>query len=136
MQRLKKKENIFMLMLIFFSAALFVKSYGQGMSVTNTTALAVSYRNGYAENALLGTICQIIFSFLGIARPDYAHVILFAQCFTIIQYIIVFLFFYFLLKKVEKKYLDIMAEKIRMSKRESMTIPGRLKGEENIIILK
>ena len=90
MQRLKKKENIFMLMLIFFSAALFVKSYGQGMSVTNTTALAVSYRNGYAENALLGTICQIIFSFLGIARPDYAHVILFAQCFTIIQYIIVF----------------------------------------------
>ena len=108
MQRLKKKENIFMLMLIFFSAALFVKSYGQGMSVTNTTALAVSYRNGYAENALLGTICQIIFSFLGIARPDYAHVILFAQCFTIIQYIIVFLFFYFLLKKVEKKYLDIM----------------------------
>ena len=79
MQRLKKKENIFMLMLIFFSAALFVKSYGQGMSVTNTTALAVSYRNGYAENALLGTICQIIFSFLGIARPDYAHVILFAK---------------------------------------------------------
>ena len=35
-----------------------------------------------------------------------------------------------------QKYLDIMAEKIRMSKRESMTIPGRLKGEENITILK
>ena len=98
-----KKKILFLIVLGMFSLAIFIKSYGQGMSETNTSALALTYQNGLFPNALLGTIYQILNDCFHGQLLNYPMAMRFAESITVVQYAILFLFFFLCNKKCSNR---------------------------------
>lgn len=101
-----RRKNIFIMMLGLFSLALFIKSYGQGMSVTNTTLLALNYKNGFLPDAFLGTVYQLLDQLFGGRMMNYPMAMRFSEIITVVQYVILFAFFNVCLKKACPRQLD------------------------------
>lgn len=105
-----KKKILFLIVLGMFSLAIFIKSYGQGMSETNTSALALTYQNGLFPNALLGTIYQILNDCFHGRLLNYPMAMRFAESITVVQYAILFLFFFLCIKSAPIERLNRTGE--------------------------
>lgn len=101
----KIKKFLVVLFLLMLLMAIYF--FENGMNEQNTTALALSYQYGFIPRGLIGTIVALLEK-VGLFHYTYHSAMLLSAAATILCYGVLFIVYYFSLKRCDEKYLSIM----------------------------
>lgn len=91
----------FMIQIIILSFGLFEMSYDGVVNSYNSTIMALSYKYNFASRGLIGTIYRFMDSFTKTDLMNYPHVLLYTQAVTILFFVFLLLFCWYILKKCD-----------------------------------
>ena len=101
----KRKRNMMqLLVLAFFAFAVSIRFYVGTVNCLNTTVYAFSYKYGFVSRGFMGTVVRVINYIFHINLLTYDGLVRFSMFLNILYLIVLFFFFWNILKRTEQRY--------------------------------
>ncbi len=98
-----KRRKKFMGLLLFLSVVLFFYSYDDKVTAYNTTLYAFTYKYGFISRAFIGSLYHAIDRLVPWDMISYEHSLLYTRIVTALFYVLLFIFFRFILKRLPRE---------------------------------